>query len=131
LFIPGLDKAEEKLGNRYDLVLLAAKRAKQLLQEEARPLIRTQSTHPLTIALEEIAAGVYPPPKEETPEGAAGDADLDLSLPAVADEEVYTSRYDPNIPAFLRPSDSDIPEGAAVTAEIGDGEDADSEADEE
>jgi DNA-directed RNA polymerase subunit omega len=62
-----IDEMEERIGSRYDLVMLAAKRAKQL-QEGAPPLVRTESTNPLTIALEEIAAGRYPRPEGE-PEG--------------------------------------------------------------
>jgi len=42
--------------SRYTLVVMAAKRAKQL-KEGAPKLIETSSTNPLTIALEEIAAG--------------------------------------------------------------------------
>lgn len=57
---PPLEQAEERVGSRYELVLLASKRAKQL-QEGAPPLIRTSSTHPLTIAIEEIAQGKVGP----------------------------------------------------------------------
>ncbi len=46
----------EKWGSKYSLVVLAAKRAKQL-KSGAPPLIQTNSRNPLTIALEEIAAG--------------------------------------------------------------------------
>lgn len=46
----------ENWGSRYSLVVLAAKRAKQL-KSGAQPLINTHSRNPLTIALEEIAAG--------------------------------------------------------------------------
>ncbi|MGC8862671.1 MAG: DNA-directed RNA polymerase subunit omega [Armatimonadota bacterium] len=50
-----MDKLEN-YGNKYALVTLAAKRAKQL-KSGAPPLIETDSVNPLTIALEEIAAG--------------------------------------------------------------------------
>lgn len=56
---------EDRFGNIYDVVILAAQRAKEI-QQGSPPLIKTNSVHPLTIALEEIAAGVYPP----SPEGA-------------------------------------------------------------
>ena len=46
----------ENWGSKYSLVVLAAKRAKQL-KSGAPPLINTSSRNPLTIALEEIAAG--------------------------------------------------------------------------
>ncbi|MGC8833997.1 MAG: DNA-directed RNA polymerase subunit omega [Armatimonadota bacterium] len=62
LISDAIDEMENRFGNRYDLVMIAAKRAKEIQQGSA-PLIRTNSTNPLTIALEEIEAGVYPPPE--------------------------------------------------------------------
>ncbi len=56
MIFPSADIIEEKIGSRYTLVILAAKRAKQI-KEGAPLLIDTDSTNPLTIALEEIAAG--------------------------------------------------------------------------
>lgn len=49
-------KNECLVTNRYSLVVLAAKRARQI-KEGAPLLIDTESTNPLTVALEEIAAG--------------------------------------------------------------------------
>jgi len=69
LIYPSADTIEEKVGSRYSLVVLAAKRAKQI-KEGAPVLIETASTNPLTIALEEIAAGkvtVGEAPPVETP----------------------------------------------------------------
>lgn len=45
--------------NKYALVMLAAKRARQLQEQGIAPraLVESHSTNPLTIALEEIAAG--------------------------------------------------------------------------
>jgi DNA-directed RNA polymerase subunit omega len=51
-----IDQLEEQVESRYTLVVLAAKRAKQL-RDGAPRLIDTKSTNPLTVALEEIAAG--------------------------------------------------------------------------
>jgi DNA-directed RNA polymerase subunit omega len=56
LIYPSADQLEERVDSRYTLVVLAAKRAKQL-REGAPKLLDTPSTNPLTIALEEIAAG--------------------------------------------------------------------------
>lgn len=56
----------KKVGNRFELVLLAVKRAKQLLKG-ARPLVESENKEVVT-ALREIAAGkVWPeyPEKEE------------------------------------------------------------------
>ena len=47
-----LDKQESK----YALVILAAKRARQI-KDNARRLTDSKSANPLTVALEEIAAG--------------------------------------------------------------------------
>lgn len=62
LISDSIDELENKFGNRYDLVMIAARRAKEL-QEGKPPYIRTESTNPLTIALEEIEAGKYPLPE--------------------------------------------------------------------
>ena len=56
MIFPSADTIENKVSSRYSLVVLAAKRAKQI-KEGAPILIDTESTNPLTIALEEIAAG--------------------------------------------------------------------------
>lgn len=56
MIYPSADLLEDRVESRYTLVVLAAKRAKQL-REGAPKLIETTSTNPLTIALEEIAAG--------------------------------------------------------------------------
>jgi DNA-directed RNA polymerase subunit omega len=45
----------EKLNNRFDLVILGAKRAKQLL-EGAKPLVESDNRE-VVVALREIAAG--------------------------------------------------------------------------
>jgi DNA-directed RNA polymerase subunit omega len=56
LIYPAGDAIRERVNNRYSLVVLAAKRAKQI-KEGSPVLIDTASTNPLTIALEEIAVG--------------------------------------------------------------------------
>jgi DNA-directed RNA polymerase subunit omega len=56
MIYPSADKIEKQVDSRYALVILAAKRAKQI-KEGSRSLIKTDSTNPLTIALEEIAEG--------------------------------------------------------------------------
>lgn len=56
---PSADKLDA-FSSKFVLANLAARRAKQL-REGAPPLIETHSTHPLTIALEEIAEGAVVP----------------------------------------------------------------------
>jgi DNA-directed RNA polymerase subunit omega len=51
---PPLDLLRERVDSRYTLVVLAAKRARQLL-EGAKPLADCDSDRPVTIALGEIA----------------------------------------------------------------------------
>lgn len=55
MIYPEADKLES-WGSKYALVTLAARRAKQI-KSGAAPLVDTASRNPLTIALEEIAAG--------------------------------------------------------------------------
>lgn len=56
MIYPSPDKIDKQVDSKYALVILAAKRAKQL-KEGSRPRVPTDSTNPLTIALEEIAEG--------------------------------------------------------------------------
>ena len=56
MIYPSPDKIDKQVDSKYALVVLAAKRAKQL-KEGSRPRLATDSTNPLTIALEEIAEG--------------------------------------------------------------------------
>jgi len=56
MIYPSPDKIEQAIDSKYKLVILAAKRAKQI-KEGAKPLVPpSDSSNPLTIALEEIAA---------------------------------------------------------------------------
>ena len=52
---PSINKLLEVVDSRYTLVVLAAKRARQLSGEE--PKVAAASTKDVTIALEEISAG--------------------------------------------------------------------------
>lgn len=56
MIYPSADKIEKEIESKYALVVLAAKRARQV-KEGAATLIDTESVNPLTIALEEIADG--------------------------------------------------------------------------
>lgn len=50
------DELLEKVDSRYTLVTIVSKRARQIV-EGSEPLIETTSTKPVTIAVEEVAAG--------------------------------------------------------------------------
>lgn len=94
MLYPSADKLNE-FESRYVLVLLAAKRAKQL-KDGAQELVRIESDHPLTIALEEIAdkkirpiLNAPPEPTEVVAEETVRfDAGLDLPGEAVAAMDV-------------------------------------------
>ena len=59
----------EKVESRFDLVLKAANRARDLISTSAEPLIETENDKPTIIALREIADGVldedYVPPSDD------------------------------------------------------------------
>ena len=56
MIYPSADKLN-KVGSKYKLIAMAATRSKQI-KAGMKPLIETTSTNPLTIAFEEIAAGL-------------------------------------------------------------------------
>ena len=53
---PSLEQSLDKVSNRYLLVVLAAKRARQL-NRGAAPQLETKQKKPTSVALEEIAEG--------------------------------------------------------------------------
>jgi len=96
--LPQPDILNEQEYGKFVLTNLAAKRAKQL-KEGAPPLVRIESSHPLTIALAEIAAGKIKPLMGADAAKASEAQDLvtleaedildvGLLLPALDDEEV-------------------------------------------
>ena len=97
MIYPSADTIEDKVKSRYSLVVLAAKRAKQI-KEGAPVLIDTGSTNPLTIALEEIAAGMVTAieaPSEIVPHPAAhAEPTLTAALPDGRAQELTTPDAD-------------------------------------
>ena len=53
---PSLDKLMEHVNGRYFLVIVTSKRARQLTDGD-RPLVKCMSSKPVTVAVNEIAAG--------------------------------------------------------------------------
>ncbi|MBP2662295.1 MAG: rpoZ 2 [Firmicutes bacterium] len=53
---PSLDSLVKKVDSKYTLVVLAAKRAREIMDGQ-QPLIECKSNKPVTIALEEVAQG--------------------------------------------------------------------------
>jgi DNA-directed RNA polymerase subunit omega len=80
--LPSPDILNDYPHGKFVLSNLAAKRAKQL-REGAPPLVQTESNHPLTIALAEIAAGKIKPIMY-----AAAEALEPIEAPLLIDETV-------------------------------------------
>lgn len=53
---PSLEELLEQVDNKYALVIVAAKRARQI-KDGVLPLVDIDSTNPVSVALEEIATG--------------------------------------------------------------------------
>lgn len=53
-----VQKAVEKIGNRFDLVLIAAKRARQIQKDHQTPLVSEDHDKTTIIALREIEQGL-------------------------------------------------------------------------
>lgn len=50
--------AVDKIGNRFDLILVAARRARQLAVEGKEPLVEIENDKPTVVALREIEKGL-------------------------------------------------------------------------
>lgn len=53
---PSLDALVDKVDSKYTLVVLAAKRAREILDGE-ESLVMSKSNKPVTVALEEVSLG--------------------------------------------------------------------------
>lgn len=53
-----VQEAVEKIGNRFDLVLVSARRARQMQSGGKNPLVQERNDKPTVIALREIEAGL-------------------------------------------------------------------------
>ncbi len=53
-----VEDAVDKIGNRFDLVLVASRRARQIATGGKDPLVEVENDKPTVIALREIEAGL-------------------------------------------------------------------------
>lgn len=53
-----VEDAVDKIGNRFDLILIAARRARQLAIEGKEPMVDAQNDKPTVTALREIERGL-------------------------------------------------------------------------
>ncbi|WP_309690732.1 DNA-directed RNA polymerase subunit omega [Armatimonas sp.] len=119
MIYPSPDKIDKQVESKYALVILAAKRAKQI-KEGSRPRLPTDSTNPLTIALEEIAEGKVQFKFDE--QSLAG-------REAIADQEAVVGARDIEVdmdPLAL-PDDELARAAAALGAELDDSQFGDDE----
>lgn len=119
MIYPSPDKIDKQVESKYALVILAAKRAKQI-KEGSRPRLPTDSTNPLTIALEEIAEGKVQFKFDE--QSLAG-------REAIADQEAVVGARDIEVdmdPLAL-PDDELARAAAALGAELDDSQFSDDE----
>ncbi|RUO39816.1 DNA-directed RNA polymerase subunit omega [Aliidiomarina taiwanensis] len=66
-----VEEAVDKIGNRFDLVLVAARRARQLANYGKAPLVETSNEKETVIALREIEAGLIDAARLDEEEQAA------------------------------------------------------------
>lgn len=59
MIYPSIKSLLQKVDNKYSLVVIAAKRARQLVDGK-EPYINVDSNNPVTIATNEINAGLIP-----------------------------------------------------------------------
>ncbi len=55
---PGISELMEHMDSRYTLAMIVAKRARELALDTAAPLVKVDSDKPVTIAVNEVAAGL-------------------------------------------------------------------------
>jgi DNA-directed RNA polymerase subunit omega len=144
MILQSTDELEDYIGNKYSLVIVAAKRARQI-KEGHTPLSRDSSPNPLSIALREVQEqklqSIAPPEEELAPAprdviaslvaGAGFDLDEDLDLEdsdAVDDLAALLIGADEEEEEEAEESDSDDP---LVTATATDSDEEAEESEEE
>lgn len=54
---PGISELMKDMDSRYTLAMVVAKRARELALDTTTPLVKSSSDKPVTIAVDEVAAG--------------------------------------------------------------------------
>lgn len=70
----------EKVDNRFDLVMLASRRARQMRDFGAEPLVPAENDKPTVIALREIAEGLITHEILDEQEAAVQDDELEVAF---------------------------------------------------
>jgi len=79
-----VEDAVDRIGNRFDLVLVAARRARRIANQGKEPMIETSNEKPTVIALREIEAGLVDADRLDQDEQAARYASDEAEIAAVA-----------------------------------------------
>ena len=79
-----VEDAVDRIGNRFDLVLVAARRARQIANQGKEPMIETSNEKPTVVALREIEAGLIDASRLDQDEQAAQYASDEAEIAAVA-----------------------------------------------
>lgn len=79
-----VEDAVDRIGNRFDLVLVAARRARQIANQGKAPMVETGNEKPTVIALREIEAGLIDASRLEQEEQAAQYQSDEAEMAAVA-----------------------------------------------
>ena len=127
MIYPSADKIDKEIESKYALVVLAAKRARQI-KEGAPHLIQTDSANALTIALEEIAGGKI---KYEFDESSlAGQEALEDLRAVVGARDIVTdgdSAANLDEPENLRAAKALLGADLSASGTLGDEDDEDAE----
>ncbi len=76
----------DKVDNRFELVMLATRRARQMREFGAEPMVPEENDKPTVIALREIAEGLVTHEILDEQEAASQDAELQVTF-GVGDED--------------------------------------------
>jgi DNA-directed RNA polymerase subunit omega len=79
-----VEDAVDRIGNRFDLVLVAARRARQIANQGKNPLVETDNEKATVIALREIEAGLVDAKTLDQDEQAAQYESDEAEMAAVA-----------------------------------------------
>jgi DNA-directed RNA polymerase subunit omega len=76
----------EHVDNRFELVMLATRRARQMRRFGVQPLLPEENDKPTVIALREIAAGLISPELLDEQEASSQDERMELTF-GIGDDE--------------------------------------------
>ncbi len=85
----------EHVANRFELVMLATRRARQMRRFGAEPMVPEENDKPTVIALREIAAGLVSHESLDAKDAATEDEEVELSFGIGDGENRQAENFDP------------------------------------